>query len=254
MLPKSQIFNTENNLNYLLFETNDVISNHIRKFGYFDKNILTIAEFSIDHLSKLQPDGIVLDIGANMGTFTIPLAKKFDLLTFHSFEIQKPIYYQLCANALLNQLDNVEAHSFGLSDKNEIISINLPDYNEEGNIGMFSLKEEFNANCRGGNSIFSGKKAFINLKKLDDMNLKKIIFIKVDVEGMEIFVLKGAIATLVNNNFPPILYEAWSHEWFQERKEELDNFLISLGYKIHYFGDNAYAQHHKNGFLLNFSN
>ncbi len=253
MLPDYEIITTKNEIKYILFNTNDVISDHIRKCGVFDEHILNIADFFIKNFYQ-NKDGKVLDIGSNIGTFSIPLALKYPNIDFYTYEVQPVVYYQLCANILLNKIDNIHANMQGLSDTEKDISIKLPDYNLEGNVGMYSLNNDYNGNLRGGNiHEFSGKVHNVSLKKLDNLEIDNIIFIKIDVEGMELDVLKGSISTLYKNNFPPILYEAWSHEWFAEKKRELENFLINMGYSIHYFGDNSYAQHKLNGLFLQFS-
>ena len=62
--------------------------------------------------------------------------------------------------------------------------------------------------------------------------------IKIDVEGHEEFVLRGAVKTLANNNYPKILFESWSERQEQNNipsiqiRKRLFDFLESLGYKI----------------------
>lgn len=253
MMPTAQICTTNQGIKYLLFDTNDLISNHIKHFGVFDETILNIANVALTHLKKTKNSGIILDIGANIGTFTLPLAKIFSEFNFEAFEVQSTVFYQLCANIILNSLENVTAHNFGLSENNESFMKNSPDYNKERNIGMYSLVNEYNNLLRGEETGFSTKTVNIECRKLDSLQYgNDIILIKIDVEGMELSVLKGAAGTIVNNNFPPIFYEAWHHPWFIEKRMAVDDYLKNIGYQITYFGDNAYAQHPKNGFYLVF--
>jgi len=85
------------------------------------------------------------------------------------------------------------------------------------------------------------------LKRLDDLNIENIGLIKIDVEGHEIHVLKGALETLKRNNYPPILFESWD-EWRENHehcipasklRSELFQYLKELGYKIEPIGKNS---------------
>ena len=77
------------------------------------------------------------------------------------------------------------------------------------------------------------------LFRSDDVRL-----IKIDVEGMELEVLKGAVLTIQAHDYPPIMFEAWTHkEWFQPKRQELISFLESLGYEIHNMGEDNVAIH-----------
>jgi len=57
--------------------------------------------------------------------------------------------------------------------------------------------------------------------------------IKIDVEGLELRVLKGALEVLRQNQLPPLLFECWSGARYQKEKEALLEFVESLGYEIH---------------------
>jgi hypothetical protein len=76
------------------------------------------------------------------------------------------------------------------------------------------------------------------------MELTNISLIKLDVEGMELNVLKGGLKTLKDNNYPPIIFESWKHkEWFLPRRQELITFLELNGYTITPIGEDNIAIH-----------
>ena len=125
---------TDGDLNYALFKHSDIVSNHVRAGGY-EKELQDLST----KLLAGHTDGLVLDIGANLGSYVIPLAKQHPHLQFDAFEPQRIIYYQLCTNIFLNRLDNVYAHNAGISNETRITSYVLPNYAEETNIGAFSI-------------------------------------------------------------------------------------------------------------------
>lgn len=73
---------------------------------------------------------------------------------------------------------------------------------------------------------------------MDYFQITDIGLIKIDVEGMELEVLKGGIDTLNKNNFPPIFIEIWEtdnwrnnyKEYYEKNGEDIKSFLESLGY------------------------
>jgi hypothetical protein len=74
----------------------------------------------------------------------------------------------------------------------------------------------------------------MTVERLDSYSLNDIGFIKIDVEGHELQVLKGATETLKENNYPPILFESWpaNNTTNTTLKDNLFQYLFELGYKI----------------------
>jgi FkbM family methyltransferase len=243
MLPNCELVNCFGN-QYLVFKGKDLISNAVKQSGY------EVEVFAVAHkLLEKHKDGIVLDIGANLGTFSIPLARANPRLTFHAFEVQRIIYYQLCANTFINGLDNIHCHNFGLSDERDRFDIQLPDYANEVNIGAFSIDEEVRDNeyeC-----ATKGKTEEVVLLPLDAGQHKNVRLIKIDVEGHELEVIQGGAKTLVLNNYPPIIFEAWNWKpWFEPKRKELFEYLTNMGYEITEGGNNNLAQHPDHGEML----
>jgi FkbM family methyltransferase len=84
----------------------------------------------------------------------------------------------------------------------------------------------------------------IQIDRLDDYGFQNVRLIKIDVEGLELAVIKGGLETLKSNDYPPIIFETWSiMDWYQERRKEILSYVESLGYDITSIGDNCIAQH-----------
>ena len=224
---------TDGDLNYALFKHDDIVSNHVRRGGYETELQVQSAE-----LLAGCTDGIVLDIGANLGSYTVPVAKAHPHLTFMSFEPQRLIYLQLCTNIFLNRLDNVVPYQYALSDAEWQENLVLPDYEQETNIGAFSVDPSVRAINYEVRT--EGKTEAITATLLDRFMLNNIRLIKIDVEGHELEVLRGAHHTLIENNYPPIIFESWTWK-FQDKRTELFNYLKDLGYEITEMGQNNVA-------------
>ena len=228
---------TDGDLNYALFKHSDIVSNHVRAGGY-EKELQDLS-------SKLlagHTDGIVLDIGANLGSYVVPLAKQHPQFQFEVFEPQRIIYYQLCANIFLNRLSNVYAHNVGVSNEMRITSYVLPNYAEETNIGAFSI--DFETRAKDYEVKTEGVTERMPIINLDSMQYEKVRLIKIDVEGHELQVLQGAEYTLSENGMPPIIFEAWTWK-FPEKRQAVFDHLESLGYEITQIGQNNLAQYKK---------
>ena len=220
-----------------MFKGNDLISNHLKK-ALYENDIHQLAlKILID-----KPNGKVLDIGANLGTFCVPLARKIPKLEFYAFEPQRIVSYQLGANIIINSLDNVFINTSALSDKYDVLNPIMPDYSVESNIGAFSIDAEVRKNEYECNS--RGVIQEIETYPLDDFIFTDVKLIKIDVEGHELEVLRGAIRTIEENNYPPIIFEAWTWKpWYQEKRKAVFDYLEGLGYKIEPLGENNIARH-----------
>jgi FkbM family methyltransferase len=220
-----------------VFKGQDLISNHLKQELYEND----IHQLALKLLIN-EPSGTVLDIGANLGTFCVPLAQKIPQLKFHAFEPQRIVSYQLCANVFINSLENVYVYELALSNENASIDLAMPDYANESNIGAFSIDKEVRENeyeCKTVNTTDR-----IDVAPLDFLTLDNIKLIKIDVEGHELEVLKGGIETIKASNYPPIIFEAWTWKpWFEPKRKALFEYLEGHGYDIKQLGHNNLAQH-----------
>ena len=179
--------------------------------------------------------GKVLDVGANLGTYALPMAKFYPGLELVCFEPQLPVCQLLRQNIELNRLSNVVTHAIGLSDAAGQITTTLPDYNSEPNVGAFSLDAEVQTHEYELKT--QGETQTVELRTLDSFDFRDVRLIKIDVEGLELAVLRGGQQTLVQNGFPPLLFEAWAWKpWYAERRRALIAWVEALGYRVQSFG------------------
>lgn len=161
-------------------------------------------------LDFLKPGDTVLDVGANIGNHTIFLASiaKVNVVAFEpNVHLASAIQKSIEINALGSQ---VTVKQVGLGKEESVGSFNetIPD-----NLGAQSI------------SIGDGN---LQITTLDSMSFNApISLIKIDVEGMELDVLKGAKNTLIKGK-PNLYVEALSLDEFLK----LESFLSELGYVI----------------------
>ena len=172
-------------------EVDNIISSALRLYGEW-------AQDEINLISQLIAPGFnVLDVGAFIGThslaFSIFVGKEGMV---YSFEPRKEIFGFLSANLELNACKNVIAQNIALSDNNYELTLNSIEINESNNYGGFSLG--FNPGSNHSNSYE------IPVKTIDALGIKKIDFLKLDVEGMERKILDGAIMTIERDR--PIIF------------------------------------------------
>jgi FkbM family methyltransferase len=237
---------------YLLFSTTDIISNTLFRTGKWEEHLLQISRMFLFEIEK----PLILDIGANLGAYSIPLAKTLQAIggKVMAFEPQRIVYYQLCANVILNRLDNYYPIYSAVGESKGEVEIPEIDYDSNANVGAFSIDKKY----RELHGIEDSMKKFytkVPLISLDNIEVEKSpALIKIDVEGYELSVLKGATNFLERTNYPPLLFEAWNFDWFTKGKEELLAYVQKLGYEITMFGTSDYiAQHPKNSVRIEFT-
>lgn len=251
MLPRVSLVKS-NDAEYLLFSTGDLISNALFRTGKWADHLIRISSL----LLRDETEPLVLDIGANLGAFMIPLARIIDSVggKLIGFEPQRIVYYQLCGNIVLNRLENCRVFNQAVGHYEGVIEIPEIDYSTNGNIGAFSIEKEYRQREGIENSIRI-QTCEVQMLTLDSLRLEKSpALIKIDVEGYEANVLRGGLDFFRRHEYPPVLFEAWAGEWFDKRRNELFDLFISMGYQIFSISGFDYlAQHSIRGAALSFT-
>ncbi len=141
-------------------------------------------------LANIRPGDVVYDIGANMGVFTVPLAKLAGAGgTVVAFEPQKAVFDHLQANARLNGLENVRLYRKGLGDRDTTASIQPAHEN------VLSRLVASNGTRKGQHGIETVD--IVNGDRFRSCeNLPFPNAVKIDVEGYEDAVIVGLQTTL----------------------------------------------------------
>jgi FkbM family methyltransferase len=195
----------------MLVNRNDqYIGRCLRLYGVYSWSEITLLEQLINH------DSVVIEAGANIGSHTIPLARRIGGNgRLYTFEPQRLVYQTLCANIALNNLSNVYPYWAAVGVKSGETLIPELSPHVRNNFGDVSSSADV------GTSV--------PCMTIDDLKLTRCTLIKADVEGNELAVLKGAENTL--EQLRPILYlEA-------DRKEQLPallNFVFALDYLVYW--------------------
>ncbi|MDE7196640.1 MAG: FkbM family methyltransferase, partial [Helicobacter sp.] len=166
------------------------------------------VEMLEDMLQRTKENDLILDIGTNIGNHTICLAANGRKVC--GFEANPKMFELAQVNVALNQLQNrVQIHCCGISDKEERANFaaEIPT-----NFGAMRLQQTQD----GG----------IVCHSLDSFNFSEPIkMIKIDVEGMEDKVLRGA-QNLIEKNRPILYLEAQRFEEFKR----IDRILFKMRY------------------------
>ncbi len=252
MLPKIDLVRCQD-ADYLLLSSDDAIGLHLRRRGTWEPHLVAISRMFVHGIAE----PLVLDIGANLGAYAVPLARALDGVkgTIYAYEPQRIVYYQLCGNIFLNSVDNVFAHRMAIGDSDGTIGIPELDFGKSNNVGGFSLIDDIREKT-GCVALQTDKPPLETpLARLDSIPFPKPPCLwKIDVEGYDLKVLQGGVNLLEAGHFPPLLFEAWNADWYKAEKEKLLAFLRQLGYDITaIFADDYVAQHPKNAVHIQFT-
>lgn len=206
----------------------DAIETRILTHGIWDEELLMLMSNIIDH----SPDGVVIDIGANVGAITIPLANYYSNIIFYCFEPHPFIFRKLNKNIQINKLKNVVPIQSAISDK-------------EGEINFFAQIDDSNM---GLSSMFELKnltqKVVVKSITLDtfvaNTHINKISLVKVDVQGAEIQVLKGM--TKVIKELRPVVCFEHEDNLYLDGSDEIKKWITNFMHENNYLMFQASSQ------------
>jgi FkbM family methyltransferase len=190
-------------------------------------------------------NSFVMDVGANIGYYTILFAKRHPGHKVISIEPSKRIFRQLKQNCNLNNIE-----------KSRLILINKASADVDNKETEFyeietmsTTQKDFMANLpiSGNNNnndqLFAMHRDIVETTTIDGIvdseNVESIPLLKVDVEGAEIMTLKGAAQTLKKKKIRMIMIEYHSHE----NHNYIINLLRELGYSVQYSSKQRPAIH-----------
>lgn len=165
--------------------------------------------------SILRPGDVAVEVGANIGAHTLPLARMVGASgSIFAFEPQEMLFNLLSANLALNGVTNVRGRRMAVG--REVGSIRVPvlDPSRSNNFGALGL---------GGWDY--GEQ--VPLVTLDSLDLPACRLLKADVEGMEEAVLRGASGLIARHR--PVLYVENDR---RDRSPALIGLIRAMGYRV----------------------
>jgi FkbM family methyltransferase len=206
----------------MILDTNDHLARRLRCEEAFEPEVR--QEFE-----RIASRGVnVVDIGANIGYYTI-LASRLagpDKRVF-SFEPQANMVNKLRRNIEANALRNVEVFSCALADKPGTVAFNLPAEGIEA-FGSMHANGRFKV----------AKTVDVETDRLDDvlerLGNPKIGLVKMDAEGAELLILRGAAKLLSSPDKPDLIFEAneVNCKPFGYCVFDMLQYVHSFGYKL----------------------
>ena len=204
---------------------NDIrIGQELRDYGCWD---LPEILDSIRLFEKFAPaqHNTILDIGCNMGAWTLPVCNRYPDHTIHAFDCQEPLINCLNNTINLNNIANVTTHLMAISDVNKEINFSSIDYCRGSNFGAFELEPVIHNSDFNGRTL-PGQTTQILASTIDAFEFAKVGLIKIDVEGMELKVVRGALNTLQRCK-SVVLFENHKTDY-----NELIKLFNSISYRI----------------------
>lgn len=197
-----------------------------------DKNEKDIFSF-IDEIKKQDNfNGVVLDIGANIGIMTGVIAKttNYKIIAFEPLPLNYHVFEKVVSKLKIN--NRVVLHKVALGNYDGFCEMVLPIVD---NVKMHGLTHIIDSTITEFNV---GEKASqIPIYKLDSLVANEnVLGIKLDVENFEFEVLKGATNILKSQK--PIIY---TELWDNENRTNCFQFLRSLGYVSYYNKDGVFT-------------
>ena len=159
----------------------------IRNLKIWDEKIINLIVKQIN-----DSNSIFIDIGCNYGAYSIPISRIKNNLKVICFDPSRKSLDRLDENINLNNLKNIKYFKLGIGEKKGEVYFD-DDINNYKNSGSFEIN----------NKNFGYK---INIDSIDNLvrenkiQIKKNVYIKMDIEGYEFFALKGLVKTINNYN------------------------------------------------------
>ena len=170
---------------------------------------------NLEFVRSLKAEGNYVDVGAYIGTHTLFFSLFCPSKQVFSFEPQLDVFQKLTRNLEANGVTKCRALNMGLSDAPGRGIVRSGETN------------------KGAGWLLPGDA--VEVVTLDSLNLRDVILLKIDVEGMELRVLRGAVNTLKSVQY--LFVEMWPEHVCKRcgvdyTVEQAKEFLAPLGFEL----------------------
>lgn len=203
----------------------DFISDELHRRGEWSETEIELFRCFLSSGSN------VVEVGANIGAHTVPIARMCSRGTVVVFEVQRPIFYVLGANLAMNNCINVVGKLSAAWDCTETLKIETCWYDAAWNYGNFSVERGFSDENRFHGARWIDHVGAVRLDADPHIGtLTSLDLLKIDAEGAELRVLEGARRTIEAHK-PAVFMEANRRSLLAEVRSRLE----SLGYDGYWF-------------------
>ncbi|MDH5479718.1 MAG: FkbM family methyltransferase [Nitrosomonas sp.] len=183
---------------------------------------------TLDWIDNFKPNTCYFDVGANIGQYSLYPAEKFgESVKIYAFEPQSNNYYALNKNIFLNKLrKNIVSYCVAVSGTSEFSELYVPKFIPGGNRSQFGKEDIENMKISASHTqgMFG--------VTLDDLcekwGLPYPNYIKIDVDGIEIPILKGAKNVLSRLDLKSVIVELGT----QQEQNEAVSLMEQAGLKL----------------------
>jgi FkbM family methyltransferase len=175
----------------------------------------------------INPESHVIDIGANIGWYSLHIGSMLKGGSVHSFEPLPETHAKLQENIRLNNLSNITVNHIALSEKKQTLTFFFDPY-QSGSSSSRDITESPTVVKVDLESITFDEYA-------ESKALTAIDFIKCDVEGAELFVIQGAQKSL--EKYKPIVFAELLRKWsakFGYHPNDIFKIFHDLNYTAFY--------------------
>jgi FkbM family methyltransferase len=234
---------------YFKLRWNEAVGLREEKINKFFEEGFILECYTDSHLSKklytenfeenekkfvkqfLKPGDTFIDIGANIGLFTVYASKLVEQQgKVFAFEPNPRTFERLKSNIQLNASNNVELYQKGVSDSSGQLQfiISKDGYDAWDSFGRPSAGEDFE-------TISVPVISLNEFLAREQVNGQKVSLIKIDVEGWEEHVISGGEGYLKSDSAPTLLIEFTeiNLENAGTNSKSLYNFITNLGYSFY---------------------
>ncbi len=190
------------------------------------KTVLTEEPLMITWIKSMAPNDVVLDIGANVGMYSVLIASK--VKTVYACELDSLNVAILKENLYLNQLlQKVKIIPLACGGKSEIVDVKFRSLSYGDALQLIAGGDE--TQTFGSNSNATGYIAPVLQVSLDELfaktELQRPNKIKIDVDGNELIVLAGTVELLSGAS------EIYFEDGMTATCADFISFLQSKGFK-----------------------